>query len=76
MAQGVFKIGSVASLGMIIDDADARIAECTDDIERVVGGAVVGDDYLIAFGQLRADRGELLGDVGGTIICGYADGEH
>jgi len=55
MTQGILEIGGVASLALVLDYADAGIAECADDIKRAVGGAVVGDDYLIAFGQLRAD---------------------
>ena len=47
IAKGVFEVGRVASLAIVADDADARVAEVANHIERAVGGAVVGDDDLV-----------------------------
>ena len=76
MTQGILEIGGVASLTLVLDYAYAGVAECTDDIERVVGGAVVGDDHFIVLVELLTDGGQLLGDISGTVVGGNTDGDH
>ena len=64
-----------ADIGLVLEEADARIIEALDDGLAVVGRAVVHHhDLEISESLAQEDREEILEEVA-VVVVGYADAE-
>jgi len=75
LAQSVFKVEGRAEKGIAGKQANARIDEGPDDLQRPVGRGIVRDHHLIVRGQLGKDRLHLATDEALAVMGRHADGD-
>jgi hypothetical protein len=73
LAQGVFTVEGRAEEGIAGKQPNARVGKGPDDLERTVGGGIVGDHHLIVRGQLGEDRLHLAPDEALAVVRRHAD---
>lgn len=58
------------------DNPDSRIIDGIHDGNGPIRRAVIGNHHLVLMRQLCQDRAQLRLDIGTTVVCGQADGDH
>ena len=61
---------------LVVEQADAGIAQPLDDRQGGIGRTVVGDDQLVVGAELRKDGLQLRQQVTLAVVCGHADRNH
>ena len=76
MLKRILKIGYRRAFYWAFYNANDRTIERSNNIKRIIGGMIVGDDHFVVLSKLGKNGGELCMYCFSAIIGSYADRYH